>query len=904
MGHLAFTKEGKVRQGTPDAWLPVAAQIARFARKLSGRGDIVANVGPGVGGQYATACWSHYLADLDVNTETCLPGYTPDRVNFEDPVFRLGALPFVGAVTHEAAHAAWTAWTPYDLGLRAKAGSEPWNRATIEIVVALEESRIERLAVMKHPENRDALAQCALSIVLRDFKVNNTLYGASLSLALTAGRYPILSVDEIDRFRSLVEPHLPLGLMARLEALIREYHAMPIRMAKGGDPMTDADYARMYDIASRWLIAIRETATELEAARKREEAREAARAERERAAAEAAAEDEDEDEPETDDTDDEPAEDVDSEDEPEDEDVPSEDDADEESEPTEDEAPEADDPAEPAPADEGDEDEDGEDEGASEPAETGDPSEDADDDAEAVEADDEYDEESEVAGAERPSEDMESGSAPEASTAGESGPESDDTDVVDYSDEDDDEGAPEPSEDVEDEDSDADSDEDSDEDENATEDGSDAGQDDLDLGNEEDTDEAPPTAAGREYDDESTGPGEPTGDLDDNSDIDHRYDEEGDEDYDVDLPDRDVRQPQPDLRSGIPGEDEEGQIVVVIVFDENEDAPEEPETDEGDSLADDIRSAAGEAAMDREADALDERAEQVAERKIADRAADGERHAMSAAAMAEQHGESSHGFSTFCDSHRMAARDPKPGERIAANRLAGMLERITFHDRAVKKVDRLVPGGKLRPRAAVAKAADRSRGGRAEIPVWRAKERRHTAETPVTIGIMTDVSGSMGGNVEPSAVLTYVLSQAVSQIDGKVATAVFGSRGYLVNRAYERTTKVQPWQARDGHEAFREGALLIDEELNLLDGEGARILVVFTDSELVNGPDAEYASTFMRLCKQKNVAVIWCSYHETPISNYGHGAVLDLSGSAADIANTLGAAILKEVSKVEASRGA
>ena len=78
----------------------------------------------------------------------------------------------------------------------------------------------------------------------------------------------------------------------------------------------------------------------------------------------------------------------------------------------------------------------------------------------------------------------------------------------------------------------------------------------------------------------------------------------------------------------------------------------------------------------------------------------------------------------------------------------------------------------------------------------------------------------------------------------------------------------------------------------------------FVDSELVNEPDAEYAATFMRLCKQKNVAVIWCSYHETPISNYGHGAVLDLSGSAADIANTLGAAILKEVSKVEASRGA
>ncbi len=68
MGHLSFGVTGKVKQGTPEAWLPVAAQVARFARKLTGRGDIIANVGPGVGGPMSTACWSPYMADLDVNT--------------------------------------------------------------------------------------------------------------------------------------------------------------------------------------------------------------------------------------------------------------------------------------------------------------------------------------------------------------------------------------------------------------------------------------------------------------------------------------------------------------------------------------------------------------------------------------------------------------------------------------------------------------------------------------------------------------------------------------------------------------------------------------------------------------------------------------------------------------------
>lgn len=734
MGHLAFDSTGKVHKGTPDAWLPVAAQIADYARSFAGRGDIVANVGPDIGGPYATACWSPRLADMDVNTDTCLPGYAPDRVDFHDSVFQLGALPFVGAVTHEAAHARWTCWVPADLVVRKHGGYEAWNQATIEVIIALEESRIEKLAVEKDPSKRAALAQCALSIVLNDFRVNTTLFGASISLALTVGRYAILSTDEVERFRALVAPHLPLGLMPRLEALIREYHALPAHTAKLGTP-SSAFFASMFSIAERWLIAIRETAAEIEA----EAAREA-------------------DEP---------------------------------------EAPEA------------------ESEGAGEPS-----------DGAAGAASGEG--AASTAGGWSSTDTAEDDEPAEGSPAAEAGAESDESDADDEPD-------------------------------------------------AESPDEA--GEASEDADAEPEAPAEP----------------------------RDTEQPQPDLRSGIPGEDTEAETVVVIVLDDadaDDDADGDADDETAGSLADAIRDAAGEAAMDREGEALDERAEQVRDRKIADRAADKARRGEAAAVADKRHGEGKDGFARYADLRKMTARKPEPGERIAANRLAGILERITFHDRAVRKVDRVLPGGKLRPRAAVARAADRDRGGRAEVAIWRAKERRHTAETPVTVGILTDVSGSMGSNVVPSAVTTYVVSQAVATIEGKCATAIFGNNGYLVNRAYERNIEVQPWQARESTEAFREGALLLDHELSLLDGEGARILIVFTDSELVNPADAEYARTFMRLCKQKSVAVIWCSYRETPVSTFGYGQAVCLTGTAADIANTLGEAVLAAVSKVEASRGA
>ncbi len=629
MGHLDFTGKPKADRDTPEAWLPVAAEIAEYARGFAGRADIVANVGPGIGGPYGTACWNPALADMDVNTDTCLPGYSPGRVHFHDEIFQLGALPFVGAVTHEAAHARWSCWVPIDLMNRAKAGDEAWDQATLEVVIALEESRIEHLAVSKDHTRKAALAQCALSIVLRDFTVADTLFGASISAALTLARYSLLSRAELTRFRTLVEEHLSSETIDKLAALWVEYHALPPHLAASGT-VDDAHFAAMFDIATRWLDVLREEAT----------------------------------------------------------------------------------------------DENGE------KGETGIP--------------------------------------------------------------------------------------------------------------------------------------------------------------------------------GEPGEEGEGARGVFMpgMGGEGEGSGDTEGAGEDGDLAEKMREAAGEAAMDREGDALDKRAEKVMERRMADIAEDRKRHDDGKKVEDKRHGGGAHGYSSFAGSHKAKARPASPDERVAANRLSALLAKITFHDRVVTKVDRVVPGGKLRPRAAVQRAAEIARGGHGNVAIWRGKERHHTDETPITVAIATDVSGSMGRLSEPSAVLTWVLSNAVAGIDGKVATATFGDAGYLVNRAYEKAEAVQPWIARDGTEAFREAALLLDHELDLLDSTGARILVVFTDAYFVNGDDARFAETFMRLCKAKGVSVIWACADGKPSQNFGYGTRVAVSGTAAKIANTLGDAIVAEVRKVERAKGA
>lgn len=240
-------------------------------------------------------------------------------------------------------------------------------------------------------------------------------------------------------------------------------------------------------------------------------------------------------------------------------------------------------------------------------------------------------------------------------------------------------------------------------------------------------------------------------------------------------------------------------------------------------------------------------------------------------------------------------RPPLPVERAAATRLASLLERISYRDREVVRVRRMEPGGRLNGRAAMAAAAERAQGKMATTPMWNAKKRTPVDDASLTIGLMTDVSGSMGNAAGPMATCGFVLAHATERIGGKFASVTFGSTARVVVRPHERVREVRGFHAMDGVESFELGFKVLDGLLELLDSTGARLLVIASDMFFVRPSEAAYWSEASRMCSAAGVSVMHLDFTgilEVPGSSLGSKSaeVVDVQGMPpVEVARLVGA---------------
>ncbi len=266
-----------------------------------------------------------------------------------------------------------------------------------------------------------------------------------------------------------------------------------------------------------------------------------------------------------------------------------------------------------------------------------------------------------------------------------------------------------------------------------------------------------------------------------------------------------------------------------------------------------------------------------------------------------------HGLGGGSHSRMIESRLPTPAERSAAVRLARELERAQYADRASTKVSAVLPPGRLRSRGAVQRAAEESRGAILTAKVWEGTRKAHTDEPPVTVGILTDISGSMGMASEPSASLSWIMAEATRRVHGKVATVLFGTAIHGVVRAGARQDRVNVYSASDGHEAFKPAFEALDGELDLLNAPGARVLVIFSDAHLVKDIHEQYAYKAMEWCKQRGVAVVWIDPNG-PYSfkhNHGFGEVIDSFGvTPLDAALSIGKVVVEAIRKANLRRQA
>jgi hypothetical protein len=204
-------------------------------------------------------------------------------------------------------------------------------------------------------------------------------------------------------------------------------------------------------------------------------------------------------------------------------------------------------------------------------------------------------------------------------------------------------------------------------------------------------------------------------------------------------------------------------------------------------------------------------------------------------------------------------RKPTSAERIAAVTISKMLEKAKYRDRDATEITSIIPPGRLRSRALVQNAAMKSRGIVQQTEAWRRTVRKQTEETTLTVGVMVDISGSMGDAMKPMATTAWVMSEATRRVQGRCAMVYYGSDVFPTLKAGQHLEEVRVYSASDSTEKFDKAFRALDGALNLLNGSGARLLVIVSDGQYTHEEKIK-ARHWTKRCAESGVAVLWLPF--------------------------------------------
>jgi hypothetical protein len=248
-------------------------------------------------------------------------------------------------------------------------------------------------------------------------------------------------------------------------------------------------------------------------------------------------------------------------------------------------------------------------------------------------------------------------------------------------------------------------------------------------------------------------------------------------------------------------------------------------------------------------------------------------------------------------------RQPSSAERVAAVKVATMLEKAKYRERDMHEISSIVPPGRLRTRALVQGAALKSKGIVTQTEPWRRNVRKHTDEPTLSIGVMVDISGSMGSAMEPMAATAWVMSEASRRVQGRAAMVYYGSDVFPTLKPGQSLDKVHIYTAPDATEQFDKAFKAIDGALSLLHSDGARLLVVVSDAFYTVEETAK-ATKWIKRCHAEGVAVLWLPFDSGTaarrICRDTDAVILDGLLNPADAATKIGQAAAAALTKVSA----
>jgi hypothetical protein len=226
-------------------------------------------------------------------------------------------------------------------------------------------------------------------------------------------------------------------------------------------------------------------------------------------------------------------------------------------------------------------------------------------------------------------------------------------------------------------------------------------------------------------------------------------------------------------------------------------------------------------------------------------------------------------------------RSPNGQERNSAVKIAKALERAKYRERGVIEIGSVVPPGKLNTRRIIQAKALEQKGIHTQPKAFSKKVRKHTDEPTLSVGVMVDISGSMSSAMNPMASTAWIMSEAVRRVQGRCAMVYYGSDVFPTLKAGQRLKDVNVYSAPDGTEKFDRAFRALDGALNLLNGEGARLLVVVSDGHYTN-EEMESAKAWVARCSKNGVAVLWL-----PIGDNGATAKHICAGANAQVVENI-----------------
>ena len=319
-------------------------------------------------------------------------------------------------------------------------------------------------------------------------------------------------------------------------------------------------------------------------------------------------------------------------------------------------------------------------------------------------------------------------------------------------------------------------------------------------------------------------------------------------------------------------------------------------------LKDAMNEDADNSATDVERGLQDQQGKEEQQKELKERGSKNERQSKTKKEAGKVFSNSSGGGTGTSHSTLQEQRPPKGNERASAVRLAQMLDKAKYRERSITEIKSVLPQGRLKTRIAIQNSAMKSKGIHSELPAWRHTKRKHTDDPTLSIGVMVDISGSMSSAMESMATTAWVLSEAGRRVQARTAMVYFGQDVFATLKVGQKLEQVSVWSAPDGTEVFGRAFDALDGHLNLVYGEGVKLLVIVSDGHYT-GSETQNAKNAIKMCADNGVAVLWLA-PKTGWSGSMGGTIVGNNGVVVDnldvneIANVIGKSATNALLKV------